>query len=88
MLNRVARDEAVWPRTVTLLGSIASGFMLIGWLGVYGILVGSDGNSFFPLVMVAGISFLGIGMVYPIWCLRLGRWIVSRPVTMSAATHA
>ena len=87
VLNRVARDEAIWPRTVTQLGFIASGFMLIGLLGLYGMLVGSDGDDFSPLVMVAGISFLGMGMLYPIWCLRLGRWIVSQPVTMQAATH-
>jgi len=88
VLSRVARYEAVWPRTVTQLGLIASSFMLIGLLGLYGIFVGSDGDDFSPLVMVAGISFLGMGLLYPIWCLRLGRWIVSQPVTMQAATHA
>jgi len=78
VLNRVARREAGWPHSLIQLGLIASGFMLIGLLGLYGILLGSDGDDFSPLVMIAGISFLGMGVLYPIWCLRLGRWIVAQ----------
>ena len=34
VLNRFARYEAVWPRTVTQLGLLASGFMLSSGRGV------------------------------------------------------
>lgn len=78
MLNHVTRREAGWPRSLTQFGLIASGFMMVGLLGLYGILFRLDGDEFSPLVMVPGISFLGIGILYPIWCLRLGRWIVSK----------
>jgi hypothetical protein len=88
VLNHVTRRAAIWPRNLTQLGLIAGGFMLVGLLGLYGIIFRADGDDFSPLVMVAGISFLGMGILYPIWCLRLGRWIVSQPVTMQATTHA
>ena len=77
-LNNVTRHQARWPRSLTQFGLIASGFMMVGLLGLYGILFRGDGDDFSPLVMVAGTSFLGMGLLYPIWCLRLGRWIVSR----------
>ena len=78
VLNRVARREAVWPRSLTQLGLIASVFMMLGLLGLYGILLGLDGNDYSPLIMVTGISFLGIGIFYPIWSLWLGLWILSK----------
>jgi hypothetical protein len=75
-LNRTARQQAVWPYHLTRWGLIASVFMMLGLLGLYGILLGLDGDGYSPLVMVAGISILGTGIFYPIWCLRLGRWIL------------
>lgn len=85
VLNHVTRLDAVWPRRVNQLGLIAGSCVLVGFLGLYGILLGADGNDFSPLIMVAGISFLGMGIVYPIWCLRLERWIVSQQRPMIAA---
>ena len=76
-LNRIASRQAALPRRLTQWGSIASAFMMVGLLGLYGILLGSDGSDYSPLIMITGISFLGIGIFYPIWCLRLGRWILS-----------
>jgi len=77
MLNHSARQQAVWPENLTRWGMIAGGFMMIGLLGLYGILLGLDGADFSPLIMTTGISFLGIGIFYPAWCLRLGYWILS-----------
>jgi hypothetical protein len=74
-LNRLTRRVSPWPRRLTLLGTIASLFMMLGLLGLYGILLGLDGNEYSPLVLAAGISFLGTGILYPIWALQLGRWI-------------
>jgi hypothetical protein len=45
-------------------------------LGSYGILSGSDGNNYSSLLMITGISFIGIDILYPIWGLLLGRWIL------------
>jgi hypothetical protein len=86
-LNRVARQQGVWPRNLTRLGLIASGFMVVGLLGLYGILLGSDGDDYSPLIMAAGISFLGTGIFYPIWCLRLGHWILSEQKHNSMAAQ-
>ena len=76
VLNRIARQAAVWTQALTRLGTIASLFMMLGLLGLYGILLGLDGNDFSPLLLVAGISFLGTGIFYPVWALWLGRWIL------------
>ena len=79
-LNHIARRQApavTWLHRLTAWGLIASLFMMVGLLGLYGILLGLDGSDYSPLLMVTGISFLGIGILYPLWCLRLGRWILS-----------
>ena len=77
-LNRITRHQAVWPHNLTRLGLIASAFMMVGLLGLYGILLGLDGSDFSPLMMVSGISFLGTGILYPIWGLWQGHWILSK----------
>jgi hypothetical protein len=77
-LNRIARQQAAWPPNLTRLGLIASAFMMVGLPGLYGILRGLDGSDFSPLMMVTGLSFLGTGILYPIWGLRQGRWILSK----------
>jgi hypothetical protein len=77
-LNRITRQQAAWPPNLTRLGLIASAFMMVGLLGLYGILLGLDGRDFSPLMMVSGISFLGTGILYPIWGLRQGHWILSK----------
>jgi hypothetical protein len=78
VLNRTASQQGIWPRNLSRLGLIASVFMAFGLLGLYGILLGLDGNDYSPLIMVTGISFLGIGVLYPIWSLWLGLWILSK----------
>jgi hypothetical protein len=78
VLNRAARLQASWPRHLTQFGSIASPFMMLGLFALYGILLGLDGSDYSPFMLVTGLSFLGTGILYPVWCLRLGRWILSR----------
>ena len=77
-VNRVARKQGTWPRHLTRWGQAAGGFMMIGLLGLVGILMGWDGDDYSPLVQAAGISFLGTGLLYPVWCLRMGGWTLSR----------
>ena len=78
VLNRAARQQAALPRNLTQLGLVASLFMMLGLLALYGIVLGLDGSDYSPLLIVAGLSYLGTGALYPIWCLWLGRWILSR----------
>ena len=89
VVNQVARRQAAWPRNLTQWGLIASAFMLVGLPGLYGILLGLDGSDYSPLIMVTGISFLGTGIFYPVWALRLGRWILSKQAdsVFVAQTH-
>jgi hypothetical protein len=87
MLNRFASQQAAWPRNLTQLGLIASVLMMVGLLNVYGILLGWDGNDFSSLLLGTGISYLGIGILYPIWCLRLGRWFFSKQAHRPLATQ-
>ncbi len=75
-LNRIASRQAVWRGNLTQFGLIASLFMMLGLLALYGILLGLDGSDYSPLMMIAGFSYLGTGGMYPVWCLRLGRWIL------------
>lgn len=77
-LNRIAYRQYIWSERLTRWGSITSVFMILGLLGLYGILSGSDGSDYSPLVMIAGLSFLGTGILYPIWALCLGRWILTQ----------
>jgi hypothetical protein len=77
-LNRITRQQAVWPHNLTRLGLVASVFMMVGLPGLYGILLGLDRSDFSPLMTVTGLSFLGTGILYPIWGLRQGRWILSK----------
>jgi hypothetical protein len=80
--NRSARQAAAWTPSLTRFGTFASLFMMLGLLGLYGVLRGRDGNDDSPLVLVAGISFLGTGILYPIWALWLGRWILIQHRTL------
>ena len=77
ILNYTTRRQALWPSKLTRWGLIASAFMIVGLIGLYGIILGLDGSEYSPLIMITGISFLGIGILYPVWCLRLGSWILS-----------
>jgi hypothetical protein len=83
-LNRIARQAAAWTRALTRLGTIASLFMILGLLGLYGIVQGLDGGDYSPLMLVAGLSVLGTGILYPVWALGLGRWILTHPRTSKA----
>jgi hypothetical protein len=88
VLNRMARQQAVWPRNLTRLGLVASVFMMLGLLGLYGILLGLDGSDYSPLMLVTGISFLGTSIFYPVWCLRLGCWILSKQDNSAVTAEA
>lgn len=86
-VNGTAHQLQAWPRHLTRWGMIAGIVMMIGLLGLYGVLAGLDGNEYSPLMMISGLSYLGIGVLYPIWSLRLGRWIFEQLRKYSRASH-
>lgn len=77
VLSQVTRRRAIWPQHLTRWGRIAGGVMMVGLLAFYGIWMGWDGNDSSPLIQMSGISFLGTGILYPIWCLRMGSWVLA-----------
>lgn len=76
-LNRRALQEKIIPPALARWGRVTAGLMLFGLPALVGILLGWDGNMFSPLLLITGISYIGIAILYPIWCLWLGRWFIS-----------
>ena len=76
-LNRRALQEEILPPGLARWGRVTAGLMLFGLPALVGILQVWDGNMFSPLLLITGISYIGIAILYPIWCLRLGRWFFS-----------
>ena len=77
-LNSNAGKKRIFPPLLSRLGLVSSAFMLVGLLGLYGLVLNLDGNAPTPfLTVTGGISFLGQGILYPIWCILLGGWILS-----------
>lgn len=76
-INRMALHEEILPPGLARWGRVTAGLMLLGLPALVGILQGWDGNVFSPLLLITGISYIGTAILYPIWCLRLGRWFFS-----------
>jgi hypothetical protein len=77
-LNLVAKDNDLLPTRLSQLGLVSGVFMLVGLGGLYGIVRGIDGNE--PtvyLISTGGLSFVGHGIIYPIWCFWLGGWFLA-----------
>jgi hypothetical protein len=85
-LGLLAHRQGTLPGSLGRLGVVAGGFMMVGLLGLAGILAGSDGSDYSPLVLVSGLSYLGTGLLYPVWCLLVGRWMLSRAAQSSVTT--
>ncbi|MEP7356068.1 MAG: hypothetical protein ABI847_02375 [Anaerolineales bacterium] len=65
---------ADWPRGLTVLGLVAGGLMLLGCLTLPGLLRGLDAWEALPwYVNVGQAGSLGWLLLYPLWCLWLGR---------------
>jgi len=77
--NSNAGKKEILPSPMVRLGLVSSAFMLVGLLGLYGIILNLDGSSPTPFLMTTGgISFIGQGILYPIWCIWLGYWNLSK----------
>lgn len=85
ILNRAASRFGVWRPALTRLGRLAGALMTVGLLSLGGIVLGLDGDGYSPLILLSGISYLGTGILFPVWCLRLGSWLLSAPGKRAAA---
>jgi hypothetical protein len=69
-----AQGSAGWPRGLTGLGLVAAGLMVLGVLTLPGLLRGLDAWEALPwYVNVGQAGGLGWLLLYPLWCLWLGR---------------
>jgi hypothetical protein len=88
-LNCAALQSGEWPRRVAQLGLLTAACMAIGFLSGLGILSGVDGPEAAPLLINVGmLGSLGWMFLYPIWCLWLGRLMLSQSATVPAAARA
>ena len=73
------RVSAAWPRGLKGLGLVAGGLMLLGVLTLPGLLRGLDAWEVLPwYVNVGQAGGLGWLLLYPLWCLWLGRFLAIR----------
>ena len=73
-LNYSSRHSFAWPHGLVLLGLVAGAVMVVGFLTIPGILNGIDAWDSAPwIVNIGQAGALGWMVLYPIWCVRLGR---------------
>jgi hypothetical protein len=78
-LNRSMASARVWPGGLTRLGIVAGVIMAIGVAVLPGIAMRLDDMATAPpWIWVGFVGWLGIFLLYPTWCLRLGRALRSR----------
>jgi hypothetical protein len=87
-LNRSARRPGVWPSHLIQLGLVGGGLMSVGLLGGFGIVLGLnvyDTPQWF--VALEGLGFVGWGILFPIWCVWLGRLSLSGTSSRDRQQH-
>jgi hypothetical protein len=73
-LNYSARQAGSWPGGLALFGLAVGAIMAVGLVAVPGIVRGIDAQDAAPWFVNAGyVGGLGWLLLYPIWCLWLGR---------------
>lgn len=78
-LSRVALQSAAWPRGLVRLGLLAAGCMALGFLTGPGLLRGVDDPGAAAWYVNLGLmGSLGWMLLYPCWCVWLGRLLVAR----------
>jgi len=88
-LNYSALRNSSWPRRLVQCGLVIGIFMTVGLLTSPGILGGVDAMDSAPwYVNVGQVGSLGWFILYPFWCIWLGRLLLSNRVTMAAAWAA
>lgn len=74
-LNYAALRSNSLPQGLVILGIVCAVIMAIGLAGIPGMIRGTDINNYFPFTINSlwQLAFLGIYVLYPIWCIWLGR---------------
>ena len=73
-LNYSARPNIAWPHGLIVLGLVAGAIMVVGFLTIPGIVNGIDAWDSAPwFVNIGQAGALGWMVLYPIWCVWLGR---------------
>ena len=88
-LSQAAQRSAAWPRRLAQLGKVSGFLMAVGFLAGPGILRGVDAMDAAPWwVNIGLLSGLGWFLLYPLWCLCLGRRFTARGETRPEASPA
>jgi hypothetical protein len=80
------RGLSGFPRSLARLGIIAGWISAIGLLAVPAILAGSDNmdSAGWPALTALFVGGLGWNILYPLWCLLLGRSLSSHKLDLDA----
>ena len=69
-----AQPGAGWPRGLVVLGMVAGAVMLLGFFTLPAILRGLNSMDVSPWYVIVGYAgWLGTFILFPGWCLWLGR---------------
>ncbi len=88
-LSYVSARVGTWPRPLIQLGLVAGSIMTIGLLAGLGIPGRIDDPGSAAWFVQAGLlSWLGTYLLYPAWCIWLGRRLLSNRLDMHVAANA
>lgn len=77
-LSSSAHGAATWPNGLAILGIVAGAIMVVGLLTIPGVVRGIDSWEAAPwFVNIGQVSALGWILLYPIWCIWLGRFMLA-----------
>lgn len=91
LLNRwVSIDRGQrWPRQRLTLGVIAGAVMALGIISIPGVAMGLDDMAAAPTwIRVAGVSWLGTYLLFPIWSIWLGRTLATEKRQEADTDHS
>jgi protein-S-isoprenylcysteine O-methyltransferase Ste14 len=77
-LNLSAQQANSWPQSLVIAGIVIGVIMALGLVAVPGIFSGIDAWDSAPwYVSYVGVAASGLGwlILYPIWCILLGRML-------------
>lgn len=66
------------PRSLIIFGIVTGAFMAVGLIGIFGILAGIDNMKMPWYLYIAFFGYLGTYILYPIWAIRLGLFLLSK----------
>jgi MFS family permease len=86
VLSAAARRSPRWPRGLAVLGITTGVVMALGFVASPGVVSGIDDMNTAPWwIWVAFVAWLGIFVLYPIWCLWYGTALRTRAAIAAGA---